>query len=151
MASQKLSGIIVLAITLAGMILTVTAAGVVSVTEALPTRGSISAINVKLYSDSGCSQKLTSIDWGEISPGETVTKTIYIKNTGSNQIMLKMTKTNWNPSAADGPISITWNREGTNINAGQSLQAVITLNVSSDISGITDFGVDIVVTGVDMG
>ena len=151
MASQKLSGILVLAITLAGMILTVTAASVVSVTEALPTRGSISAINVGIYSDSGCNQKLTSIDWGEISPGGTVTKTIYIKNGGSNQMMLKMTKTNWNPSSADGPISIDWNREGTNINAGQSLQAEITLSVSSDISGITDFSVDIVITGVDMG
>jgi len=151
MAAQKISSIIIVAITLAGMLLTVTAASVISVNEALPTRGSILAINVGIYSDSGCSQKLTSIDWGDISPGGTVTKTIYVKNTGNSQLMLKMTKTNWNPSEANGPISITWDRESTNINAGQSVQAVITLSVSSTISGITDFSVDIVITGVDIG
>ena len=148
MAAPKVSSIIIIAITLAGMLLTVTAASVISVNEALPTRGSISAINVGIYSDSGCSQKLTSIDWGDIAPGGTVTKTIYVKNTGNKQLMLQMTKTNWNPSGADGPISITWDREGTNISAGQSIQAVITLTVSSAISGINDFSVDIVITGV---
>jgi hypothetical protein len=147
MAAQKLSTIFVIAITLAGMILTVTAASVISVSEALPMRGSISAVNVGLYSDSQCSQKLTSVDWGTLSPGETLTKTIYIKNTCNGRLTLKMTKTNWDPPQADGPISITWNREGSPINAGQTLQAVITLSVSSTISDIASFDVQVVITG----
>jgi hypothetical protein len=151
MATQKIPSVAIVAITLAGMLLTVTAASVISVNEALPTRGSISAINVGLYSDSECTQKLTSIDWGDISPGGTSTQTIYIKNAGNTPLTLKLTKDNWNPSEANGPITINWDREDTNINAGQSLQAVITLNVSSTISGITDFSVDIVITGLKMG
>lgn len=151
MATQRVSTVVIVAITLAGMLLTVTAASVISVNEALPTRGTISAINVGIYSDSACSQKLAFIDWGNISRGETINKTIYIKSTGHSQLMLKMTKINWDPSEANGPITLTWNREGTNINDGQSVQAVITLSVSSSISGITDFSVDIVITGEDIG
>jgi hypothetical protein len=147
MAAQKVSTIFILAITLAGMILTVTAASVISVSEALPMRGAISAINVGLYSDSQCSQKLTSVDWGTLSPGETLTKTIYIKNICNSPLTLRMTKTNWDPPEADGPISITWNKEGTTIYSGQTQQAVITLSVSSTINNITSFDVQVVITG----
>ena len=150
MAAQKISSVVIVAITLAGMLLTVTAAGVITVNEALPTRGTISSINVGLYSDSGCTQKLASIYWGDISPGEIATQTIYVKNVGNTQLTLKMTENNWNPSEANGPITINWDREDTIINAGQSLQAVLTLSVSSTISGITDFSVDIVITGLKM-
>jgi len=150
MAAQKISTVLLMAITLAGMILTVTAASVINVSEALPMRGTISAVNVGIYSDSQCNQKVTSVDWGTLSPGETLTKTIYIKNTCNTRLTLRMTKTNWDPPEADGPISITWNREGATLNAGQSVQAVITLSVSSSISGITSFDVDVVITGTSV-
>jgi hypothetical protein len=152
MAAHKLSGVMIVAITLAGMLLTVTAASVISVSEALPSSGSIVfSINVDVYSDSACSQRLTSIDWGEISPGGTSSQTLYIKNTGSKPLVLQMAADNWNPSEANGPIIATWNMENANIDSGQSLQAVLTLSVSSTISGITDFSVDILITGLDMG
>ena len=152
MTAQRISGVIIVAITLAGMLLTVTAASVISVTEALPSSGSIvSSINVELYSDHACTKRLTFIDWGEISPGGTSTQTLYIKNTGDKPLVLQGAADNWNPSEADGPITITWNRENDNIASGQTLQAVLTLSVSSTISGITDFSVDIIITGVDMG
>jgi hypothetical protein len=152
MTDQKISGVIVVAITLAGMLLTVTAASVVNVTEALSSSGSIVySINVEIYSDHACTQRLTSIDWGEISPGGTSTQTFYIKNTGDISLVLQGSTDNWNPSEANGPITLTWNRENDNIAGGQTLQAVSTLSVSSTISGITDFSFDIIITGVDMG
>ena len=152
MAAQKISSVIIVAIVLAGMLLTVTAASVLSVNEALPSRGTIvSSINVEIYSDPACHQKLTSIDWGDIEPGGTSSQTIYIKNAGDKPLVLQMTTDNWNPSEADGPITVTWNRENANIASGQSGPAVLTLSVSSTISGITDFSVDIVIIGLDMG
>lgn len=152
MPAQKISGVIIIAITLAGMLLTVTAASVISVNEALPSRGSIiSSINLEIYSDSECKQRLTSIDWGEISPGGTSSQTLYIKNTGDKPLVLQGATDNWNPSEANGPITVTWNRENDNIASGQTLQAVLTLGVSSTISGITDFSVDIIINGVDTG
>lgn len=147
MVTQKISSVLIIAITLAGIMLTVTAASVISVTEALPMKGAISAINVELYSDSQCNQRLTSVDWGTLSPGQTATKTIYIKNTGNTDLMLTMTKTNWDPPVADGPISITWDREGTTLYRGQTVQAIMTLSVSTTISGITSFNVEVIIAG----
>jgi archaellum component FlaG (FlaF/FlaG flagellin family) len=127
--------------------LTVTTAGLLSVNQAIPSSGSVTAVNVGVYSNYACTQNLTSINWGTISPNSSSTKTIYIKNTGNTQLTLGMTKTNWNPVSADGLITVTWNREGTNLNPGQVSTATLTLSISESISGITDFNVDVVITG----
>ena len=113
----------------------------------IPTSGSIFAVNVGVYSDSACTQNLTSISWGAVSPGESVDRTVYVKNTGTAPITLSMSTSGWSPAAANGPISISWNRGGTALNAGQSTAATITLSTISGISGITDFNVNIIVTG----
>ena len=59
-----------------------------------------------------------------------------------------MTKTNWNPVNADGPITLTWNRENATLNVDQVTSAILTLSLSESISGITNFSVDIVFTGI---
>jgi hypothetical protein len=147
MTYLKLSTGALIAIIAAGIFLTVTTAGLLSVNQAIPSSGSVSTINVGVYSDSSCTHNLTSIDWGTISPGNSVTRTMYVKNTGNSQIALSMIKTNWNPAGANGPITLTWNRESTTLNAGQVTTATLTLSVSASISGITNFGVDIVIAG----
>ncbi|MEM4143340.1 MAG: hypothetical protein QW445_04275 [Candidatus Bathyarchaeia archaeon] len=147
MSWAKLSTKTILLIIITGIILTATTAGVLTVNKAIPATGTISTINLEAYSDAACSQPLTSIDWGTISPGATVTKTIYLKNTGNVPMTLSMTTNNWSPTNANGPITITWDRESATLPAGQSIAAVITLRVSSSISGITSFSVNIVITG----
>ncbi|MEM2147134.1 MAG: hypothetical protein QXJ94_00820 [Candidatus Bathyarchaeia archaeon] len=145
--TTKLGSSAILAIVTAGILLTVAASGLLTVNKTIPATGSITTINVEVYSDSGCTQVLTQIDWGTVSPGSTVTKTIYIKNTGNAQMTLSMTTSNWNPNSANGPITITWNKEGATLAGGQSTTATITLTVASSISNITNFSVNIVITG----
>ena len=147
MSLAHLSTKTLLLIIATGVILTATTAGVLTVNKAIPSTGTISTINVEVYSDSACSQPLSSINWGTLSPGATVTKTVYIKNTGNAQITLSMTTNNWNPMNANGPITIFWDKEGLTLASGQSTAAVITLRVSSSISGITSFSCNIVITG----
>jgi hypothetical protein len=144
---RKISTGAIIAIMMVGLILTVTTAGLLSVSQSVSSTGTVTAINVGVYSDSSCTQALTSIDWGTISPGNSVTKIIYVKNTGNSQITLGMTKTGWNPTSANGPITVTWNKEGTTLSVGQYIAATLTLSVSSSISGITTFSVNIVITG----
>jgi len=138
-----------MAIAIVGLILTVTTAGVLSVSQTVSSSGTVNVttVNVGVYSDQACTQTLTTIDWGAIAPGDSVTRTIYVKNTGNTQISLSMTKANWSPTSANGPVTLTWNRETTTLSAGQSTSAALVLSVSSSISGITTFGVNIVITG----
>jgi len=149
MMRGKLSKGVLIAIVTAGIILTFTTAGLLSINQVVPSSGSISitTVNVGVFSDSSCTHNLTSINWGIISPGDSVTRTIYVKNTGSTPITLSMNAINWNPSGADGPLTLTWNRESTPLTADQVTTARITLSVSESISGINGFSVDIVITG----
>jgi hypothetical protein len=147
MAMRKISTGAILAITMVALILTVTTAGLLSVSQSVSSSGSITTVNVGVYSDSACTLPLTSINWGTISPGTTVTKTIYVKNTGNTQITLSMTTNGWSPTSANGPLTLTWNKEGTTLSAGISTAATLTLTVSSSISGITTFSVNIVISG----
>jgi hypothetical protein len=144
---QKTSMGTFIAIVAAAIFLTVTATGLLAANQTIPTSGTVTSINCGVYSDSACTNSLTYISWGTVAPGGSVTKTIYIKNTGNITITLSMTKAGWNPASANGPITITWDREGYSYNPGAVASATLTLDVSSSISGITDFSVDIVITG----
>jgi len=90
---------------------------------------------------------MSSFNWGTISLGTTATKTVYIKNVGNTQLTLSLSLSNWNPSTANGPLTISWNKESATIAANQVISATITLAVSPSASGFTTFSVDAVITG----
>ena len=151
---KKISAVSLIVFTAMGLVLTYTTAGLISfqnvnstVNRQLPSSGNIAAINVGLYMNSACTQKLESIEWGDIAPGESVEKTIYLKNTGTTEIELSMTTNNWNPSIANGPITITWNKEGILLEPGETTSATLTLETLEDIAGITTFSVSILIIG----
>jgi hypothetical protein len=123
------------------------ASGAIVTTTSVSSSGVISTANLGIYSDSACTQKLTSISWGNLSPGNSVSKTVYVKNTGNTALTLRMTTTSWNPTAANGPIRLSWNRENTVLAANQVTTATLTLTTQSSISGITTFSMNIVVSG----
>ena len=136
------------AIALVGLLVSMLASGALVSTKTITSTGVLATTNLGLYSDSACTQSLASIDWGTISLGGSVSRTVYVKNLGNTQVTLSMAKTNWNPATANGPITLTWNRESTVLAASQVLTATLTLTVSSTASGITTFSVDVVVSGI---
>lgn len=121
--------------------------GLLSSTLSLNSSGSLKTINIKAYSDSGCTTPLTSINWGTVEAGQTVSRTLYLKNEGTATVTVLMSVSGWNPSGASAYINIAWNREGATITVGQVVQATITCSVSSGASGISTFSVNIVITG----
>ncbi|MCW4003170.1 MAG: hypothetical protein NWE95_04565 [Candidatus Bathyarchaeota archaeon] len=149
----KIPAITVLAIILISLALTLTAYSATNVSininsSGLITTTSTPSSSLGVYSDSACTVPLTALDWGSLSPGGTVTKNVYLKNTqGTATLTLGMTTSNWNPTSANGPITVTWNKQGTTLAPGQSTAATLTLTVSSSISGITSFNVQIAITG----
>jgi hypothetical protein len=58
-----------------------------------------------------------------------------------------LTTSNLSPAEAVGKISVNWNREGQTLAAGASVSATLTLNVDGSISGVTNFDIDVTITG----
>ncbi|MGA3290980.1 MAG: hypothetical protein ABSD42_12155 [Candidatus Bathyarchaeia archaeon] len=134
-----------------GIALTLTTFAAFSTSSTLSSSGTVStSANLGVYSNSGCTTPLTSINWGALTAGATSTQTIYIKNISSGiSLTLNMTTSNWSPTTANGPITITWNQQCTDLQPGASVAATLTLTVTSSISGITSFSVQINIGGTN--
>jgi len=139
----------IIALILVAVALTATTYGAISVNKSLSTNGSITVTpNLGLYSDSNCTASLSTIDWGTITPGNNQTRNVYVKNTGNGtSLTLSISTNTWNPSNANGPIAISWDQEGTRLAPGQSVAAVIKLASSASIVNVTNFSVQILITG----
>ena len=121
--------------------------GLLTVSKTLSSTGTVKAINVEVYWDSSCTQVVNSIDWGIPGLGDTVSQTVYVKNDGNAPMNVILSASGWSPVGADTYLGVSWDREGASIAAGEVLQAVITMDVSSSITGITNFSFDIVIEG----
>jgi hypothetical protein len=140
--------------------LALAAIGVVAITFAALTasdmfsnNGSISypppppTLQIGVYTDSSCTTPVSNIAWGTLSPGSNATQTVYVENEGNVNATLNMTTSSWSSSTAQSDMSLTWNREGYQLNAGLNVSAVLTLSVSSSISGISTFSFNVTITG----
>jgi hypothetical protein len=124
--------------------------GLLIASQTIPNTGNVKAIGVGVYSDSACTQEVLSIQWGTLDPGETSDETVYICNEGNVAVILSMATENWHPSSASSYITLGWNlEEGYVLSHGQSVETVLTLSVSSSISGVESFTFDIIITGTE--
>jgi hypothetical protein len=149
MAMQKatMGTVLVLAV----MALVTSAVGALVATRTVSNAGNIRvvtppSVQLGVYSDSGCTTALSSVSWGTLDPGATSTATVYLKNEGNVPVTLSISASNWNPSSASSYFTLTWNRGGYVLAVGASVQAVLSLTVSSSITGITTFSFDITIT-----
>jgi hypothetical protein len=115
--------------------------------QPVPLDGTVTTVNVEVYSDSSCTQTCNTINVGELNSGSTTTRVIYVKNTGIIPETLSMAVSDWNPLAASSLIDITWNQQNTVLDAGQSIQAVLTLEAASNTGGFTNFSCNVTFIG----
>jgi len=113
----------------------------------VPSVGAVKAVGVGVYWDSGCTSRVSSIDWGMVEPGSTKIATVFIRNEGNAAITLSMDLKNWSPPTASNYIGLKWNYNGQAINPNGAMQVTLTLSVSSSITGISSFSFDIVMMG----
>jgi hypothetical protein len=142
---RKFLGVSVLAI----MLSLAAAYGLLQVQVRIPATGNVKAVNIGVFSDQACSVALSSIDWGLMSPGESKSFTFYLKSLSNVNASLFLSNGNWEPSIAGGYISLSWNREGYRMAPGEIISAVLTLQVSSSIQGVSSFSFDAVVTAAE--
>ncbi|MGA2767697.1 MAG: hypothetical protein ABSF24_05210 [Candidatus Bathyarchaeia archaeon] len=145
MAMQKATMASVVVMVVMGLM--VSALGALVATRTISNSGSITAVGVGVYSDNACATALSTIGWATLNPGDVKTYTMYVRNEGTVPVTLNMAVRNWNPASASSYITLTWNKENYVLPAGQVVQAVLTLTVSSGVSGVTTFSFDITITG----
>jgi hypothetical protein len=136
---------------IAVMALVVSGLGALVATRSVSNTGNIRvvtppSVQLGVYQDSGCTVALSGVSWGTLDPGTTSTATIYLKNEGSVPATLGMSAGNWNPVLASSYFTLTWNRAGYVLAVNASVPAVLSLTVSSSISGVTTFSFDITIT-----
>jgi hypothetical protein len=151
MAMRRATTGTVLALAVIGLIMT--AMGALVTTRTVGNTGNIAvvtpspAVQLGVYSDSGCTSALSSISWGTLSPGNTTTSTMYVRNEGNVAVTLSIQTADWNPANASSYLVFGWNCTGYVLQPSQVVQALLTLTVSSSISGITSFSFDITLAG----
>ena len=150
MAMQK--GTIGTVLVLALMGVVASALGALVATRTVPTTGNIRvstptpSVQLGIYSDSACQTVLSSVTWGTLDPGAASSQTVYLRNEGNVPVTLSMSAGNWTPSAVQSYLTLTWNKSGHVLAASSIVQAVLTLNVSASITGITSFSFDITIS-----
>jgi uncharacterized repeat protein (TIGR01451 family) len=138
------------AIAIVGLCFALLAVGVfaaVSYSKIINSTGSITAIgNVAIYSDSTGQSSLNQITWGNINPGESSTFTIYVKNTGNTPMTFTITTSNFIPVTMAQYMTLTWNYNGSIVNAGNLQRMDLTLaTVNNAPAG--SFSCNVIITG----
>ena len=139
---------LIIALAATSLFLSLVTAGIIA-TQTIPSSGTVTTVNVGVYSNSDCTENCTSINWGTMYPDDTVNKTVYVKNTGTVPITLSITDGNWDPINASNYLTLTWDKQGKVLEAGNSVPANLTLSVASDTGDLRSFNFNIIITGAE--
>jgi hypothetical protein len=108
--------------------------------------GQILAIGLEAYADAGLTQKVDAITWGVISPGGYAQATIYLRSNSTGPSTWTLSTQNWQPPNAENYMILSWNYDGSVVQPGESRAVTLTLAVAPEITGVTSFEFDTVIT-----
>jgi len=147
MAQQKIATPAIVIIAITGLLVTMTTLGALSDSMNLSLSGAITTVNVDAYTDSACTVPCTALNVGAVTPGSSVTRTIYIKNSGTVPVTLTMGTSGWSPSNAGSYVTVSWDCQNDILAAGGSTPAVLTVAAASNVGSLTAFGCTVTITG----
>lgn len=116
-------------------------------TATLTNLGTVKTFGLTVKNADGTN--LTRIDWGLVEPNSSYTFRCYLRNDGSTNVTLSMNTTNWVPNNASTYLTLTWNREGFALPPFGTTDADLTLAVSPQVNGVTDFSFDIILRATE--
>ena len=129
--------------------LTVITSGLLSSQQSVPANGVVThSVGIRLYIDQAATTTCTSIDWGLLFAESSVTRTIYVKNTGNTTEKLHMATSDWNPATVTSMIDLTWDKEDSSLSAGSVVSATLTLTMSQDTGVVDSFDFNIIIEGI---
>lgn len=145
---QKVVEGTVLGVVAAAIVSVAFVAALLSASQTMTNAGTVTGKGVGVFWDSAGTNKTTLIGWGTLSPGDTKSCLVYVKNVGYDPVTLSMATSAWVPSNASSSISLVWNCTGYVLPLHNAFVACnLVLNVSSSTTGITDFSFNITIAG----
>lgn len=112
--------------------------------------GQIKAIGVIIYNDPNTTNKITSIDWGNLKAGDVVSVTLYAKNIKNVPFIMTLNVTNWQPQIAEQYITLSWTYNNQTINPNEVAQFDIILTVDVNIDNVNTFNNDIYIKATEI-
>ena len=103
----------------------------------------LASSGIGVYWDYAATKPVTSINWGNVTPGSERQKTVYVKNLGTEPLILSMNTSTWNPPSASLSIFICWDYNGKQIGPGKIIKSTLRLIVSSTIKDVNAFSFNI--------
>lgn len=137
---------LIVGIVAAVVVTAVVVAAVMFFTLRVRGSGRIVTIGLEAYADVNCTTLVDAIDWGDISPGGSSAATIYLKSTSSVPVNLTLAVENWSPAAAADYMTVEWSYDGSALEPGEIRSVTIGLLVAEDITGVSKFEHDLVIT-----
>jgi hypothetical protein len=134
------------ALAIVAVMMMTTVLALLQTSKTVPSSGTISAFKVGVYANSGLSDPISKINWTAVNPGDTTTQTIYVKNeAGALTLSLSMTPEAWSatPTNQSAVAYITWDQQDTDLTPGQSVTAILTLQVLNNTETQTGLSFDV--------
>lgn len=98
---------------------------------------------IAFYWDAECTRNVTLIQWGSLQVATSKSVEMYVKNEGTFPVYLRLETRNWYPQNASDVLTLSWDYDGTVLNANATRRIVFTLTVSPATAGITSFSFEI--------
>lgn len=91
-------------------------------------------------------QVVEHIDWGLLKPGDIVNVTIFVKNTNLKSVFVDLSTDTWVPEGADTFLSASWDFGEEPLGVGKIRETLLILTVSPDVTDISEFSFDIILS-----
>lgn len=95
-------------------------------------------VSVLVYSDSTLKTQVSTFSWGEVNPGISVSKYLWIKNYSTIPVTVTFTAANHQPLEAS-TLKLTSDFDGKILKPSENSSVILTLNVPKNISVISSF------------
>jgi hypothetical protein len=109
---------------------------------------SVQGNGVGIYWDQDCTNKTLSLNWGSTIAGSSRNFTVYVRNEGNSEVLLRISASQWIPSITSSYMSLNWNYTSQVLNINEVIPVELTLRVSPAICDITNFSFDVIITSI---
>lgn len=113
----------------------------------LTTSNSMISSQGHIYTGSGISTDLSSIDWQTMYPDTNKNVTVNVTNELPHDQTLSMFTSGWIPANATDYMALSWNYTGATLGYQETIPVNLTLTVYENVTGFTTFSFNITING----